>query len=75
MICEVLRSISAFRSRFSLRGGAPGIDWKAIAGMRNVLVHNDFDVDFEAIWNVAVRDLAPLETVMRSIPGRMKAGD
>lgn len=43
--------------------------------MPNVLVHDDFDVDFEAIWNVAVRDLAPWETVMRSILGRMKAGD
>lgn len=43
--------------------------------MRNVLVHDDFDVDFQAILSVAVRDLAPLETVMRSIPGRMTAGD
>jgi uncharacterized protein with HEPN domain len=28
------------------------IDWKAIAGMRNVLVLGYFDVDFEALWDV-----------------------
>ncbi len=49
----------------------PGIDWKAIAGMRNVLVHDYFDVDFEAVWDVITRDLPPLEAVMRSILARM----
>jgi uncharacterized protein with HEPN domain len=39
----------------------------AIAGMRNVLVADYFDVDFEAVWDVVVRDLPPLEFVMRSV--------
>jgi uncharacterized protein with HEPN domain len=43
------------------------IDWKAIAGMLNVLVHDYFDVDFEAVWDVVSRDLQPLEVAVRSI--------
>jgi uncharacterized protein with HEPN domain len=39
--------------------------------MRNVLVHDYFDVDFEAVWDVVTRDLAPLELVMHSILTRL----
>lgn len=45
----------------------PDINWTSIAGMRNVLVHDYFEVDFEAVWNVVVRDLPPLENAMRAI--------
>lgn len=50
----------------------PKIDWKAIASTRNVLVLDYFDVDFQAIWDVVIRDLAPLETAMRSIQAQME---
>ena len=39
----------------------------AIAGMRNALVHDYFEVDFETVWLVVARDLPPLETAMRAI--------
>ena len=39
--------------------------------MRNVLVHDYFDVDFEAVWDVVIRDLPPLELAMRSILARL----
>ena len=70
VLCESVRRIDS-----AWKEPHPEIDWKAIAGMRNVLVHDYFDVDFEAIWDVVVRDLAPLETVMRSILARMEVSD
>ena len=37
------------------------INWRSITGMRNVRVHDYFEVDFETVWNVITRDLPPLE--------------
>ena len=51
----------------------PDINWTSIAGMRNVLVHDYFEVDFEAVWNVVARDLAPLEKAMRAINMALEA--
>jgi len=35
--------------------------------MRNVLVHDYFEVDFDTIWLVVTRDLQPLDKAMRAI--------
>jgi uncharacterized protein with HEPN domain len=35
--------------------------------MRNVLVHDYFEVDFETVWLVVTRDLPSLEKVMRTV--------
>jgi len=66
VLCESVRRIDQARKE-----AYPEIDWKAIAGMRNVLVHDYFEVDFEAVWDVITRDIELLESVMRLILTRM----
>lgn len=42
------------------RDDHPNTPWKAIIGMRHVLVHGYYQVGTDEIWNVAVHDLPNL---------------
>jgi uncharacterized protein with HEPN domain len=62
VLCESTQRIDAsYKERHS------EINWTSITGMRNVLVHDYFEVDFETVWNVVTRDLPLLEKAMRAI--------
>ena len=39
--------------------------------MRNVLVHDYFEVDFETVWAVVTRDLPALDQAVRTILARL----
>jgi len=43
------------------------IDWKAIAGHRDVLIHQYDDVDLREVWKIATKDLPPLIQFLGSI--------
>jgi uncharacterized protein with HEPN domain len=45
----------------------PEINWQSISGVRNVLVHDYFQVDFETVWLVVTRDLPPLQKTVLAI--------
>ena len=74
---HVLRHIqiigeAAWRLSQPLKDQNPQVPWKLIAGMRHVIIHDYFEVDWDEVYATAVRDvpaLKPLvETILHALP-------
>ena len=49
------------------RAEHPALEWRAMAGMRDRLIHNYFGVDFELVWDVVRRRIPELRKQVASI--------
>ena len=45
-----------------LKNRHPGVDWRGISGIRNILVHDYLGIDLERVWGVVVNRLHSLKT-------------
>lgn len=45
----------------------PDVDWRAIAGLRNVLVHDYLGIDLDQIYRVIEQDLPPYRSACTAI--------
>jgi uncharacterized protein with HEPN domain len=43
------------------------LEWSSIIGMRHVLVHEYFGMDFELIWQVIIGDIPVLKEKMTAV--------
>jgi uncharacterized protein with HEPN domain len=55
---------AAKRVSMEARGRLSPLDWKAICGMRDVLIHDYIGVDLDEVWNVASSRIPELQTVL-----------
>jgi uncharacterized protein with HEPN domain len=45
----------------------PELPWHEMIGMRNVVIHEYFGVDYEVLWRTVHEDLPPLRVAVKAI--------
>lgn len=53
--------------RPELQQDHPEVPWASVVGMRNVLVHQYFEIDTDIVWSVVVNDLPKLKAWFQEI--------
>lgn len=46
------------------RARAPDLPWPKIVGMRHILVHAYYKIDYDAVWRVVIEDIPAMTSVL-----------
>lgn len=65
---------AAKRVTAATRTRLPELDWKAICGMRDVLIHDYIGVDLDEVWNVASSRIPELQAALEQFLATEAAG-
>ncbi|HIH63239.1 MAG: hypothetical protein QT05_C0010G0006 [archaeon GW2011_AR13] len=68
IIGEAVKNIpESFRKKY------PNIEWKKIAGTRDIIIHAYFGVDYEKVWEVVKKDIPKLKKEIQEIIKKEKS--
>jgi len=56
-----------------IRSENPKVSWNEMAGMRDVLIHNYFGIDYDIVWNVMLNNIPELHGELIAIIEREEA--
>lgn len=51
----------------SIRTRSPAIEWRKIAGLRDILIHHYFDINKKIVWDVVTSKLPILREQVRTL--------
>lgn len=63
---------STIRLSDTLKARHQEVEWRNIAGFRNVVVHDYLGVDLDQVWAVVERDLPGLKSQLAAILGELE---
>ena len=49
-----------------IKAAHPAVEWRAISGFRNVIVHNYLGIDLEQIWKIVQEDVPTLKAAVQA---------
>jgi len=70
-LTHLLQVIGEAASQVSreLRQANPQIEWTAIIGMRQKVVHDYMNVDEDIVWETVICDIPPLVAILQTMTG------